>query len=87
LVINEIIRLVPDSFEENAVAFVEPEEGSAWPDGLHTLSACGENITLLDAKRIVFSPAASWGVARNIVRKRIAKLRGIKGPAPTGCQS
>jgi hypothetical protein len=83
VVINEIITLGPDAFEENVVAFVEPEEGSAWPDGLHTLSACGENITLLDAKRVVFSPAAAWGVARNVLRKRMAKLRGIKGSAAT----
>jgi hypothetical protein len=87
VVINEIITLGPDSFEENVVAFVEPEEGSAWPDGLHTLSACGENITLLDAKRVVFSPAAAWGVARNVLRKRMAKFRGIKASAATGSQS
>jgi hypothetical protein len=73
--INEITRLTPTAFEENVVSYVTPEEGSAWPDGLHTLSACGERLTLLDAKRVLFSPAAMWSAILNIARNVITRFR------------
>ena len=75
VVINEIRQLDDETFEETPVAFVEPDPESPWRDGLHTLSAFGENATLLDAKRTVFSPWACWGAIRGIAKKLLGVRR------------
>jgi len=56
VVINRILTLTPTAFEESQVATVEPDPAGPYPAGLHTLSSVGDG-TLLDAKRVIFSPA------------------------------
>ena len=75
VVINEVIRLDSRVFDEVPAAYVEPDRAGIWRDGLHTLSACGDNLTLLDAKRTVFSSWAFWGTVRSISGKLSALVR------------
>ncbi|OQY27034.1 MAG: hypothetical protein B6244_11920 [Candidatus Cloacimonetes bacterium 4572_55] len=53
IVITRVISLTPEKFEEEPAAYVAPDPGGEFPDGLHTLSAVG-NITLVDGKRQIF---------------------------------
>jgi hypothetical protein len=48
-------RLTPTAFEEEPVVSIAPEPYSAYPHGLHTLSAFGEK-TLVDGKRLRYTP-------------------------------
>ena len=55
VVINEIIQLDENNFEEKAIAFVEPSQlNGKYNEGAHTLSSAG-NYTVIDAKRYVFT--------------------------------
>jgi hypothetical protein len=56
VIINRIETLTPTAFHEVPVASVEPDATGDYPAGLHTLSQVGE-ITLIDGKRVIFSPA------------------------------
>jgi hypothetical protein len=56
VVIHRILTLTPTAFEERPVGTVEPDPAGPYPAGLHTLSAVGGG-TLLDGKRVIFSPA------------------------------
>jgi hypothetical protein len=69
IVIQEIIRLDANEFEERFVRRLSPEAGSVWSKGLHTLSGIGDAYTIVDAKREIFSPACAWLNVRNVVRK------------------
>lgn len=72
IVINRVLHLSPDGFEEEVAAVVDPSAfGPGWR-GAHTLSQVGSS-TLVDAKRAAFVPAAllrnlavRWG--RTVVR-------------------
>jgi hypothetical protein len=75
IVLMEITRLDPETFLERPVGVVCPDERTPWRDGLHTLSACGDGRTLLDAKRIVFSPWACYRAARNMAGQLGGLLR------------
>lgn len=50
LILNRVDVLTPGAFAEREVAVVQPPRGSAYPDGLHTLSAVGA-LTLVDGNR------------------------------------
>jgi len=56
VIINRVVTLTPTAFEEVEAATVEPDPHGRYPAGLHTLSQVGE-ITLIDGKRVIFSPA------------------------------
>lgn len=56
VVINRVVTLTPTEFQETPAAAVEPDPSGPYPAGLHTLSAAGGG-TLIDGKRVVFSPA------------------------------
>lgn len=74
VVINRVIALTADRFEEESVAVVGPFPESPYPDGVHTLSAAGA-VTLLDAKRVVLLPnAIGLGGFRPYLRQRIRHL-------------
>ena len=77
VVLNRVMRLTPTEFQEEPAAFVEPDRNSFFPDGLHTLSAVGD-ITLVDGKRIVFSPSAFRHAASLISRSVANKLLPFK---------
>jgi hypothetical protein len=47
VVVNRVDVLTPRAFGEQPVAILEPQSGSAYPDGLHTLSAAGSR-TIVD---------------------------------------
>lgn len=49
IAINRILRLSPTEFEEEIIRVVEPDRGSGFGEGLHTLSTFGER-TLVDGK-------------------------------------
>lgn len=53
VVLNRIVRLTPRVFEEAPEVVIEPYADSAYPHGIHTLSAAG-GITLVDGKRLCF---------------------------------
>lgn len=67
--LNRIVRLDPEGFDEATVAWVEPDPRGEWPDGLHTLSHLGSMATLVDGKRITFSPWAMWSTVRRLAKK------------------
>ncbi|WP_223701139.1 glucosamine inositolphosphorylceramide transferase family protein [Sutcliffiella deserti] len=54
IVLNKVITLTIDKFEEVVVSPVEPREDSMYPDGVHTISSIGE-ITVLDGKKVDYS--------------------------------
>jgi len=56
-VINRVNRLSPIAFDEEEVAYVEPDPEGPYPEGLHTLSKVGD-LTLVDGKRFEFSAFA-----------------------------
>ena len=69
MVINRIIRLTPTEFKEEIVIFIAPNQHGPYPDGIHTLSAVGENITLVDGKRIEFR----WDALLGRIRRRLLR--------------
>ena len=76
LVVNEVEVLTPRAFAERPVRWIEPPQGSPYPDGLHTLSGAGTR-TLVD------------GNARHFVREtfrrdvaaRLGRRRTSEPPA------
>lgn len=68
VIINEVVTLSPEDFEEREVAVVEPDKNGPYPDGLHTLSALG-NMTLVDSKREKFIMAAVVRSFKTFLRK------------------
>jgi hypothetical protein len=77
VVINRIKRLTPAEFEEEPVAFVEPEPQSPFPNGLHTLSAAG-SVTVVDAKRFVSDASTFRHSLFALFRAMGIKLRGVR---------
>jgi hypothetical protein len=79
VVINRVVRLTPDEFEEEVVARVQPDPDGPCPDGLHTLSAVGD-LTLVDGKRHELLPAPLAAL-----RDRLRSLaRSMSGTGGTG---
>jgi hypothetical protein len=70
VVINRVLCLTPNSFEEEVVAYVEPDINGPYPDGLHTLSAVGD-LTLIDGKRFRFAPAEFRRVLARMIGRRL----------------
>jgi hypothetical protein len=54
IVINRVVRVDPEGYEEKIESVLEPDPESLYPDGLHTISALG-GITLVDARRTRFT--------------------------------
>jgi hypothetical protein len=73
VVINRIVALTPTTFREEPAAFVAPEVGGPYPDGLHTLSGVG-GVTLIDGKRLSFSGAEFRRILRRMVMRRLQKF-------------
>jgi hypothetical protein len=55
IIINRVLTLTPTDFREEQAATVEPDPAGPYPSGLHTLSRVGGD-TLIDGKRVIFSP-------------------------------
>jgi hypothetical protein len=73
VIINRILTLTPDCFREEPVASVEPDPGSAYPDGLHTLCAMGDK-TLVDGKRLAFSRWEFRRIIGRMLGRRVQRL-------------
>jgi len=54
VVVNRIVKLTPDDFEEVIAGYVDPPQKGKYSRGLHTLSSVG-GYTLIDGKRYRFS--------------------------------
>lgn len=67
--INRVERLTRESFAEVEVARIEPEKNGPYPSGLHTLCVDGRQ-TVVDGKREIFIPRASW----NHLCRRVRRL-------------
>lgn len=67
VVFNKIEHLSPDTFEERPVAHLQPDPGSTYRHGVHTVSAWGER-TLIDGKRKGPSMTNLLGRIRSLVR-------------------
>jgi hypothetical protein len=75
VIFNEILELSPLHFREERVAVLEPVAGGPYPDGLHTVSACGD-ITVVDGNRLYFEPfqaVRTLGRYANKVRRAILR--------------
>jgi hypothetical protein len=68
-----IDRLSPTEFEETVVRVVRPNREDGYPQGLHTVSACGD-CTLIDGKR------TTW-VGREFLRQLRLHFRRKAGGA------
>lgn len=53
VVLNQVTRLSPTEYAEEAVGLIQPDRNSAYPDGLHTVCGAGD-MTVVDAKRLRF---------------------------------
>lgn len=71
VVINRVLQLTPDEFQERTVAVVPPFPG-AFGRGIHTLAAAG-TVTIVDGKRVRTVPAT-------LPAKLIHRLRAGVGP-------
>lgn len=69
IVINKVVCLNPDQFEEEIVSYVEPNLQDSYLDGVHTLSAVNEK-TLIDAKRRIFL----WRVFNNSLKSKLKRF-------------
>jgi hypothetical protein len=74
VVITRVVTLTPTDFEEMPAAVVEPDPAGPYPAGLHTLSAAGGG-TLIDSKRLVFSPAEFRRVLLHYLRSAARRIR------------
>jgi hypothetical protein len=52
VVINQILELTPDRFEEEVVCRIAPETSGAYPDGFHTINVL-DGACVVDGKKIV----------------------------------
>jgi len=57
VVINRIMTLTPDHFEEEVYARITPDPNGPYPDGLHSFIPVGRRI-LIDGKKSKFHPTA-----------------------------
>ena len=65
LIVNEIVALSPEHFEERPVHAFGPDPAGRFPDGLHTANVCGDVIAV-DGNRLHFVPQQA---ARAIARR------------------
>jgi hypothetical protein len=76
VVVNRVETLTLDTYLERPAAFVGPPGKSAYPDGLHTLSAAGGS-TLIDGNAVHFIAS----VMRAELRERLARPTAPPGGA------
>ncbi len=55
IVINRILTLTKEKYDESEEIEIFANQLGAYPHGLHTISSLGENLTLLDGKKKVFT--------------------------------
>lgn len=70
IVINRVLRLSPEEFEETEVARVTSTKDPYFSQGQHTLSSVGD-FTLVDGYRLVFSPEYA---IRKLARRALGRV-------------
>jgi hypothetical protein len=81
IVLNRVDVLSTTAFKEEPLTVIEPWVSSAYPHGLHTISAAGD-VTLIDAKRNGFiGYAFKYALARLMTGARDRIRRKIAGQA------
>jgi hypothetical protein len=73
LIINRVVTLTPTAFHEVPAAIISPDPTGPYPSGLHTLSQVGD-MTLIDAKRFIFSPTEFRRVLMHYLRSAFRSL-------------
>jgi protein-tyrosine-phosphatase/predicted ATP-grasp superfamily ATP-dependent carboligase len=76
IAITKIKELTPDAFHEEVVKIIEMPKNSLFSKGMHTLSAVGD-VTLIDAKRTIFSFGAFINVFKRALHKLLVKKNSI----------
>ncbi|MBP6977211.1 MAG: hypothetical protein PHD61_08750 [Bacteroidales bacterium] len=76
IVLQQVVRLTPDEFEERQAGTIGPFKDTSFPAGAHTLVNAGE-YTIVDAKKYVFD---GWNFIHELGRKvkRRVHKRSIK---------
>ncbi|WP_026576793.1 glucosamine inositolphosphorylceramide transferase family protein [Bacillus sp. UNC438CL73TsuS30] len=74
IVLNKIKTLTIFQFEEEPVCYLEPQNNSLYPDGVHTISSAG-GITILDGKRFDYS---LFHFFRKLYKYRPVNLEKVK---------
>jgi hypothetical protein len=77
VVVNRVETLTLETYLERPAAIVGPPAKSAYPDGLHTLSAAGANTTLIDGNAVHFIAS----VMRAELRERLSRPSSGPGGA------
>jgi len=85
IIINRIVELTPTTFREEEAATIKPSPNWPYPDGLHTLSACGPH-TLIDAKEYRVGFTAIGSTLMKAVRMAAARL-GRNDASPSARRS
>jgi hypothetical protein len=76
VILNRVERLTTTEFRETPVVSVTPQRGTAYPDGLHTLSAAGRR-TIVDGNVM--------HLRRDALRRTVlAMVRGVPTPLASG---
>jgi hypothetical protein len=78
VVINRVLRLTPTRFEEERAAVIEPDPNGPYPDGLHTISGCGD-MTVIDGKcpRSIMTGAVRSGVVGRMKEARKSLISNL----------
>jgi len=56
IVMNKIMQLTTEKFAEIEEIEITPNQLGQYPLGLHNISSLGENLTLIDGKKVIFVP-------------------------------
>ena len=78
IVVNRVLELTPERFEEETATVLEPDADGPCPAGLHTLSAVGD-YTLIDGKRFLFVPQEFFRAVR-FLGAALTRPRPLKSP-------
>lgn len=73
IVLYEIKELTTSSYRDELIRVIEPQAGN-WQWGLHTICPLGDQHTLVDGKRWLYSPLE---VFRKLARQRLLRKRRI----------
>jgi hypothetical protein len=73
LVLNRVLALTPEVFEEEMAAVLRPDPLGPCPDGVHHICPAG-HVAVVDGKRWRIDPLA-WLLKRRLKRARRARTR------------
>jgi len=74
IMINKIIQLTTEEFEEIEEMEIAPNQLGQYPLGLHNIASLGKNVTIIDGKKRFFVPHKIFIYLAFKVRKFLIKL-------------